>query len=245
MKFKLLAALLLAALLPVTALSEETEPNPGIVGSNAQTLLSTLEAFGIPTPEPETEAGNTVWESDTVKVDGIPSQYSIIANAAGEIVQAEFYMQEKKNGLFDCAAALEYDSASPETAKKFIKTNTGKEKSTIIGDAEFALKVNTSISTASITVGSWTKSSTSKTKIYVLQITQNDALTSGDGVYATVVKGVNIRAEDNADSARIGFAEAGEQLLVTKPYYNPTWHQINYNGQICYVSAKYCELNIE
>lgn len=59
---------------------------------------------------------------------------------------------------------------------------------------------------------------------------------------ATVTKGVNIRAEATSDSAKVGHADAGEELVVTQAFYAPKWHQILYDGEICYVSAGYVEI---
>lgn len=60
---------------------------------------------------------------------------------------------------------------------------------------------------------------------------------------ATVTKGVNIRAEAASDSAKVGHADAGEELVVTQAFYAPKWHQILYDGEICYVSANYVKLD--
>lgn len=65
-----------------------------------------------------------------------------------------------------------------------------------------------------------------------------------DGVViATVKKGVNIRQEPNADSTKMGAAAQGDKLTVTHPFYTEKWHQIDFNGETCYVSANYCELS--
>ena len=57
-----------------------------------------------------------------------------------------------------------------------------------------------------------------------------------------VKKGVNIRKKPTADSTKMGTAQQGDRLIVTDAYYTGKWHQINYNGEICYVSANYCDL---
>jgi len=62
-------------------------------------------------------------------------------------------------------------------------------------------------------------------------------------VIATVKKGVNIRQEPNADSQKMGAAAQGDRLMVTHPFYTEKWHQIDFNGETCYVSANYCELS--
>jgi uncharacterized protein YraI len=62
-------------------------------------------------------------------------------------------------------------------------------------------------------------------------------------IIATVKKGVNIRQEPNADSAKMGAAAQGDKLTVTHPFYTEKWHQIDFNGETCYVSANYCELS--
>lgn len=62
-------------------------------------------------------------------------------------------------------------------------------------------------------------------------------------IIATVKKGVNIRQEPNADSTKMGAAAQGDKLTVTHPFYTEKWHQIDFNGETCYVSANYCELS--
>lgn len=62
-------------------------------------------------------------------------------------------------------------------------------------------------------------------------------------IIATVKKGVNIRQEPNADSTKMGAAAQGDRLTVTHPFYTEKWHQIDFNGETCYVSANYCELS--
>lgn len=67
----------------------------------------------------------------------------------------------------------------------------------------------------------------------------NGVLVENDGTVATVKKSVNIRAEATADSKKVGSANPGDKFTVTQENYVPGWHQILYNGQTCYVSAKY------
>lgn len=226
----LLLAALLCATLPFAAACAEAT---GIAGSDVQALLSDLEAFGIPTPEAETSGGLSVWKTDDVTVDKVECGYEIKANAEGEIVTARFTMKGK-NALFQHVASLSYDAADSDRAVKFVKSNIGKANATVIGDAQFSLDVGDGLLITPSGIRSY--------KSHSLQISYSDLLTSGKGVIAKVTKGVNLRAEPNSDSARVGFADAGEELLVTAPYFTEKWHQINYNGQICYVSAKYCEI---
>ena len=240
-KARLLFVLLLFAICTLVSGLAEGEEGLGIVGSDVNAVLASPEEFGIPIPTPEVKADERVWKSDEVTVGGVPSSYTIVANKDGEIVRASFNMRGKKNDLFNSVAEIEYDAADTKRAAQFVKSNTGKEASTIIGDAEFELSVLTSVSTSSISIGGWSKTSRSETKNYVLKIEYNDLLSRG-GLVAKVTKSVNIRAKDNSDSARVGHADAGDELIVTQAYYSPKWHQINYNGQICYVSAGYCEI---
>lgn len=61
-------------------------------------------------------------------------------------------------------------------------------------------------------------------------------------IYAKINKAVNIRQKPNGDSKKMGSAKVGESFLITCAYYTDTWHQIDYKGKICYVSAKYCDI---
>ena len=59
---------------------------------------------------------------------------------------------------------------------------------------------------------------------------------------AIVSKDVNIRKEPNADSKKMGSAKKGDKLIVTQAFYTNKWHQIDFNGETCYVSANYCDI---
>lgn len=169
-------------------------------------------------------------------------QLYALANKQGEIVSGTFRMDEKDNGLFKAVAEVEYDGANPSWAKQFVSSNMDKaESSLIIGDAEFAVSALTSISTSSITIGSWSRSSTSKSTDYVMHLDYVSEDTPRETI-AMVTKGVNIRAKDTSDSDKVGHAAAGDELVVTQPYCSEKWHQIEYEGQTAYVSANYCEL---
>lgn len=75
--------------------------------------------------------------------------------------------------------------------------------------------------------------------------TDSLVLSALDGeAYAVVKKSVNIRSEANSDSKIVGHADKGDKLIVTKPFYSSKWHQINYDGKVCYVSAKYCDIEV-
>lgn len=133
------AALAVALLVFTVALAESTG-KPGIIGSDAQAVMRELEAYGIPVPTPDQKAGQTKWESSDVTINGAECNYTITANAAGEIIKAEFYMDGKKNDFLTRAASLNYEAADSSKAVKFVKNNLGKNKATIIGDAEFTLE---------------------------------------------------------------------------------------------------------
>lgn len=70
----------------------------------------------------------------------------------------------------------------------------------------------------------------------------NGILTEDGSTIAIVTKGVNIRAEASSSSEKIGSAKPGERLTVLQAYYTQKWHQILYNGEVCYVSANYVKL---
>lgn len=76
------------------------------------------------------------------------------------------------------------------------------------------------------------------------QAAEEVSAVSGAVGYAITNNSVNIRKEPSSDSTRMGAAKKGEKLTVTQAYYTNSWHQINYNGKTCYVSAKYCDLEI-
>lgn len=88
-----------------------------------------------------------------------------------------------------------------------------------------------------------------KKKIVVNVVVKDSALYSNEASLidnkktATVIKGVNIRAEANSSSKKVGSAKPGDRLTVLQPYYTNKWHQILYDGEICYVSANYVKLN--
>lgn len=222
------------------AFAEEENTLNGIAGSNVYEVLNALEEFGIPTPEAEKTDYGFTWESEKVSVKGTRSNYVLNAKDNGEIINGSFHMDNADNGLFNLVAAIAYSASDSKTAASFIKSNLKKDASRMIGDAKFTLSPLTSISMSSITIGSRTYSDTSKSTEYVLKIEYVDR--SAIKAIARITKGVNIRAEDNADSKKLGTASAGDELVVIQEFYNPKWHQIEYNGQIAYVSASYCEI---
>lgn len=66
-----------------------------------------------------------------------------------------------------------------------------------------------------------------------------------NGEYYTsvrVLKPVNIRSDARKDSEKVGSASGGEVLQLVEAYYSEEWHQIRFNGKICYVMAKFVEL---
>lgn len=76
------------------------------------------------------------------------------------------------------------------------------------------------------------------------KIRYNDPLSEETFVCkGTAKKYVNLRSEPNADSQKLGSLDAGVVVNVIAPYYTEKWHQIEYNGVTCFVSANYLELD--
>ena len=65
---------------------------------------------------------------------------------------------------------------------------------------------------------------------------------SVDILLAYASKTVNVREAPDADSKKLGFVPQDEKLLILHPNYTETWHQVLFDGQIGYVSAKLCRL---
>ena len=55
-------------------------------------------------------------------------------------------------------------------------------------------------------------------------------------------KNVNVRADASSDADKVGSIKAGDEVIVTQPYYTEKWHQILYDGELCYASASYLEI---
>jgi hypothetical protein len=75
---------------------------------------------------------------------------------------------------------------------------------------------------------------------------ERQALMEKAGENAKIViaeKNVNVRADASADADKVGSIKAGDEVIVTQPYYTEKWHQILYDGELCYVSASY--LNVK
>lgn len=71
---------------------------------------------------------------------------------------------------------------------------------------------------------------------------ERQALLEKAGENAKIViaeKNVNVRADASADADKVGSIKAGEEVIVTQPYYTEKWHQILYDGELCYASASY------
>ena len=65
---------------------------------------------------------------------------------------------------------------------------------------------------------------------------------SVDVLLAYASKTVNVREVPDANSKKLGFVPQDEKLLILHPNYTETWHQVLFDGQIGYVSAKLCRL---
>ena len=65
---------------------------------------------------------------------------------------------------------------------------------------------------------------------------------SVDVLLAYASKTVNVCEAPDADSKKLGFVPQDEKLLILHPNYTETWHQVLFDGQIGYVSAKLCRL---
>ncbi len=244
---KKVLALLLALLLCCTfASAEETDlMRNSIAGSNVSTLLEALEDFGIEIPYREKSDQGYTWEAEYEQVNGVECGYTILANEAGEIMEATFTMSEKNNGLFDVVAAMNYDAANPDVAKSFVKSSLGSDAELTIGDAKFTNKKQVSTSIVSISVGGWSRSSTSESTEYILKIEYTDEVSEIQTI-ARITKNVNIRAENSAKSKKLGSGNPGDEFVVLNAYFNGSnWHQILFKGDVAYVSANYCELKTE
>lgn len=74
---------------------------------------------------------------------------------------------------------------------------------------------------------------------------ERQALMEKAGENAKIViaeKNVNVRADASADADKVGSIKAGDEVIVTQPYYTKKWHQILYDGELCYVSASYLDV---
>ncbi len=56
------------------------------------------------------------------------------------------------------------------------------------------------------------------------------------------IKSVNIRADASTSSKKVGSIKKGENLTLIKANFKEGWHQVEYKGKNCYVSAQYVEL---
>lgn len=240
MKKILFVVALIVMLFGMTALSEEPARST-IAGSNANELANSFVDFGFPAPTVSQTASGGAKYSAGAEIKKVMCSYEITADSNGEIIKAVLSMQGKDNGFFDKIASMKYDAANETAAKKFIDKNTGKEATTRIGDARFTLEDTSYFNGSRIIVGNKVIAQDGyevKASKLTVEYTEN----TGSQLIAHIIKNVNIRAGDNADSEKLGYANPGEEYVVTQQYYNPTWHQIDYNGQEAYVSAKYCEI---
>ncbi len=69
---------------------------------------------------------------------------------------------------------------------------------------------------------------------------QNANGNDGEKKYVTAVDNVNIRAEADIDSERVGFAYTGDKLELVEKLGNG-WTKIKYNGKDCYVKTDYVQ----
>lgn len=62
------------------------------------------------------------------------------------------------------------------------------------------------------------------------------------GTIFNVQQDVNVRAEPSLKAKKLGKANKGETFKVTQAFASGSWHQIEYNGAVGYVSASYMQL---
>lgn len=55
-------------------------------------------------------------------------------------------------------------------------------------------------------------------------------------------KSVNIRQDASTESKKLGTLAKGDKLVLLQAFYMPKWHQVEYNGQVSYISANYCDI---
>lgn len=60
--------------------------------------------------------------------------------------------------------------------------------------------------------------------------------------FVRAIKGVNIRESASTSSAKVGSIKKGEKLPLIEANCKDGWHQVEYKGKACYVSAQYVEL---
>ena len=70
--------------------------------------------------------------------------------------------------------------------------------------------------------------------------TSNNNNNDGEKKYVTALDNVNIRAEADIDSERVGFAYNGDKLEFVEKLGNG-WTKIKYNGKDCYVKSDYVQ----
>ncbi len=70
--------------------------------------------------------------------------------------------------------------------------------------------------------------------------TNNNNDNNADKKYVTAIDNVNIRAEADIDSERVGFAYNGDKLEFVEKLSNG-WTKVKYNGKDCYVKTDYVQ----
>lgn len=118
----------------------------------------------------------------------------------------------------------------PSTASKILPLKEGK--GSIIYEINFKKKIIVNV--------------TVKKSALMTEEEYQDYLDSkADTQTAIVKKTANIRADASSESQKVGSVKSGDELIITQPFYNSKWHQILYNGELCYIAASYVNIQTE
>ena len=76
----------------------------------------------------------------------------------------------------------------------------------------------------------------------IIRSGSKETISPENASFACAIKTVNIRADVNTKSQKVGELKKGEKVEVIKAFYTKDFHQILYKGKTCYVAVKFVEL---
>lgn len=196
------------------------------------TFVSMKSGKATITGKPKDGSGNTIKIALTVNIPYVSSKDIVIDSPEGaELITylGSGIIMTSYTGD-DCFKTEEIDSTSLANRERILPVKEGK--GSIVYEINFKKKIKVNITVKKSAM------MTEDERVALAEKAEN-------AQEAIVTKGVNIRSDATSDSAKIGYANSGDHLVVTQAFYSSKWHQILYNGQTGYVSAKYVNINME
>lgn len=219
------------------AMYDWSSSNPDVLQVQPETGVFCLWTFssekGVLTGTPKNGDGETIKISLSTKTPYFSSKNIVIDSPEGAVLvycnQNGFWMIGTSGDecfTYEDTYERKYGLSS---AYKILPKSEGKGSIIMTHNMDKQYKINITVK-----------------KSALMSEEERQALIEKAGENAKIViaeKNVNVRADASADAEKVGSIKAGDEVIVSQLYYTKKWHQILYDGELCYVSASY--LNVK